>query len=95
MPTAHRRIQLTLTPELDRVLSDVAGLSGKPQATIVREMLVEALPGLQLWIDAVRIAESRPKEAARKMLGVLDAVSVEVDQLRLPLKQRRRRRKVR
>ena len=95
MPTPHRRLHVTLTPELEAVLTDLSGLTGRPQAALVRELLVEGLPGLQAMAEALRMAYSgKPREAVDQMLGVLERETREARQMGLELRQKRRRKRV-
>ena len=96
MSTPHRRLHVTLSPELETVLSDLSGLLNRPQAAIVREFLIEALPVLQETTEALRTAlQGKPTEAVEAMMGVLDRELVGMRQMQLEMraKQRRRRRK--
>ena len=95
MPTSHRRLHVTLTPELEQVLSDLAYLMDRPQAAIVRDLLIEALPGLQAMSDAMHEAmHGKPRGAVQQMLGLLDRTLAEGQQLSLEMKHKRRRKRV-
>ena len=95
MPTPYRRMHVTFTPDLETVLGELQALTGKRPATILRELLVEALPGLQAMVEAIRRAQQgAPAEAVEQMLGVLDREVAEARQLGLELRQKRRRKRV-
>ena len=94
MPTPYRRLHVTLTPELETVLGDLSALTGKGQATILREFLVGALPGLQAFAGALRdLQGGKRDQVVEQMLGTLDQAVSEGRQLSLAMKQKRRRRK--
>ena len=95
MPTPHRRMHVTLTPDLERVLGELQALTGKRPATILRELMVEALPGLQAMVEAIRRAQQgAPAEAVDQMLDHLDREVASARQMGLELRQKRRRKRV-
>lgn len=47
MPTVKKRLQITLSPELDRTVSGLSKVHGKPKAAIIREFLDDAEPSLR------------------------------------------------
>lgn len=47
MPTLKKRLQITLSPELDRTVSGLSRVHGKPKAAIIREFLDDAEPSLR------------------------------------------------
>jgi len=46
-----------------RLLGELSQLTGKPPATIVRELLDEAVPALEMTVEAFRNLQARPEEA--------------------------------
>jgi len=95
MPTPYRRLQLTLPPELDRVLEVLGRAVGKPQATVVRELLMDALPGLQGMADALVLAkEGKPQEAAQQIVDAANDASRTARQMGLDLRRRARSKRV-
>lgn len=56
MPTKKRRLQLSLDDDLDCALARLSKLVGRPQATIVHEMLRESLPVFIQTADALELA---------------------------------------
>lgn len=42
----HRRVYVTLTPDLDRAATRLARALGRPVSTVLREFLVEAVPAM-------------------------------------------------
>ena len=51
-----------------RLLSELQRLTGKPPATIVRELLDEAAPALEIMLEAYRGLHSTPNEAREAVL---------------------------
>ena len=96
MPTSpQNRIHVTLTPDLKRALMDLYALTGQRPATIVRGLLVEAVPALQEMASAIRRAqEGAPREAVDQMLQHLEREVTAARQLGLELRQKRRRKRV-
>jgi predicted DNA-binding protein len=88
MPTQFRRIQITIDPELNDVLSELAGLTGKPIATILRSWLREAVPHIAEALAAEQMARTAPKKAAARMATLSEGLVREVRQLAMPLKQK-------
>ena len=88
-------MHVTLTPDLERVLGELQALTGKRPATILRELMVEALPGLQAMVEAIRRAQQgAPAEAVDQMLDHLDREVASARQMGLELRQKRRRKRV-
>lgn len=61
----HRspRIQLTLAPEVMAVLSQISEATGTGKATLVAELMQEALPMLQATLEAIKHVKDAPREA--------------------------------
>lgn len=72
MPTKFRRLMLTLDPPLDAALARVSALMGKPQATICRELMSEAIPALDAMAKALEQARTQPKHAVAGMVDMLE-----------------------
>lgn len=47
MPSQKKRINLTVDDEINSLLDDLAELTGRPKATIIMDMLKEAVPTLK------------------------------------------------
>lgn len=67
MTTIAARLSVTPSPAAEPVLIELAKLTGKPKATIVRELLDEAMPALQMTLEALRVAKSHPERAQALM----------------------------
>lgn len=63
MPTIAARFSITPSPACEPIINELAKLLGKPKAAIVRELLDEAMPAMQLTLEAVRIAKTHPERA--------------------------------
>lgn len=55
-------MHVTPTEGTFRLLRELEKLTGKPPATMVREMLDEAAPALQMMVEALRRLAQRPGE---------------------------------
>ena len=67
MPAARPRLHVTPSETSSRLLAELSKLTGQPQATIIRELLDEAVPALQMAVDAFRVVHTRPDEAQAAM----------------------------
>lgn len=61
--TIEKRLNITPSPRTGPLLRELARLTGKGPATLVRELLDEAAPALEMAVQAFREIESRPQEA--------------------------------
>lgn len=64
---AHKRVSLSLTPEVHDALTETARLMGVSRSSLVNEMLSEGLPTLAEFLRAVRGAG--PTDAAMRLRG--------------------------
>ena len=87
MPSSKPRLILTLAPELQAAIDDLAEASGKPRATVVVELLGELTDQMHDLAKLMRHAKagnrSGVKKALRDLLG--GALAGVLDQ-QLPLK---------
>lgn len=67
MATIATRFSITPSPAVEPVLIELSRLLKRPKAAIVRELLDEAMPALQMTLEAVRIAKSHPERAQALM----------------------------
>lgn len=68
MPSQHRRLILTLPPEIDEAIDRCAAAFDKPRAGVVTDLLREMVPTLN---DLAKIAEhtkANRKSAAKRAL---------------------------
>ena len=62
MPRARPKLQVTPTESSGLLLAKLSKITGKGQATIVRELLDEASPALEMMLEAVEQLAKRPQE---------------------------------
>ena len=91
MPTDMRRLQIALPPDVDDALVRLHRISGKPQATIVRELLSDMVPVVLELAEAMEHATASPRESFAKLQKVLDQATVEARQAQLDLDAARKR----
>ncbi len=68
MPTKNRRINVTLTPELEEVVEGLAVALGTPRSKVILSFMEDALPALEMTLAAVREAQSGKEGMALKMV---------------------------
>lgn len=85
MPAARPRMHVTPTDHSFRLLAELSKLTGKAPATIVRELLEEAAPALEMTINAYRDIQKRPEEARAAVLRMAAEAQGMVNQALLDL----------
>lgn len=85
MPAARPRMHVTPTEETYHLLVRLATLTGKPHATIVRELLDEAAPALRMTVDALETLKDRPREARAAVARLAAEAHREIAQITLDL----------
>lgn len=85
MPAARPRIQVTPSDQAARLLGELSKLTGKGQATIIRELLDEAAPALQMTVDAFRQIQARPEEAQAAVMRLAAQAHATIAQTTLDL----------
>lgn len=61
----RRRVQVTLSQEHWEIVERVAALTGTGKATLLAEVFEQALPALNLTVQAIELAKKAPREAQR------------------------------
>lgn len=91
MPAARPRMHVTPSERVSLLLRELSQLIGKAPATIVRELLDEAAPALEMTLEAYRDIQKRPEEAqaavqrmAAKAHQVIAQASLDLDTDRKP-----------
>ena len=79
------RMQVTPTRTTFLLLKEMERLTGKPPATITRELLDEATPALEMAIDALKSLKMRPQAAMKAVDRMLDTAMLGAAQARLDL----------
>lgn len=85
MPAARPRMHVTPSENVHALIRELSRLTGKQPATIVRELLDEAVPALENAVTALRMLQERPQEAMRAVDRMIDGVVQDVTQARLDL----------
>lgn len=85
MPTIEKRISITPTTTVAPLLRELSELTGKPAATIVRELLDEAAPALLDTVKALRLVKSRPDQAIAAFQRMAAKAHGELAQLQLDM----------
>ena len=85
MPAARPRMQVTPSETVYRLLAAISELTGKPPATIVRELLDEAVPALEMTLEAFQTIRARPEEARAAVMRMAEQADQIVTQERLDL----------
>jgi predicted DNA-binding protein len=68
VPTKQRRMALTLKPNVEVALFDLADALGKPAATVASEILEEMVPQLEGLAKFARASKAGNKLAAKRAL---------------------------
>ena len=85
MPAARPRMHVTPSETVYRLLAELSRLTGKQPATIVRELLDEAAPALEVAVQAFRAVHTRPAEAQAAMARLSAKAINELTQAQLDL----------
>ena len=90
------RVNLTLTDEAIVILDRIGAVTGTGRATILREFILEALPGLSEIARALEMAQAKNMDAFKVLAKTIDQTVSDSQQLSLDIKRTRRqmRRKV-
>lgn len=60
----NKRVALTLTPDVDDVLTELSDLLGQPKTALITEILVDSLPTFKGVILAIKQTKQGQKELA-------------------------------
>jgi chemotaxis regulatin CheY-phosphate phosphatase CheZ len=80
---AHQnpRVNLTLPQDIYDMLGRMSAVTGQPRATIVRELLIDAKPHLDVIIQALILAKQEKLEAMESLVPTLERLSNEAKDL--------------
>lgn len=95
MPSKAPRIQVTLDPEAQKAVSELAELTSRSRSAVVGELVDMALPALLTMLDAIRLAKRQPLEAQRLLNRYANQATAELSQAQLEFDQSIDRRTVR
>lgn len=84
------RVNLTLPAEVVAVLDRIANATGTGRATMVREVLIDGLPGLADMATALEMAQKKNADGFKLLAKGIDAAVSEGQQLSLDIKRKRR-----
>jgi hypothetical protein len=100
--TRSPRLQVTLSEEVMTVLREMSEATGQGMGTIVSELMVEALPAMQLALQAIGVIKESPREAQRMLARFSNEATMKLAQEQLsfddlistsPAPKRQKRRK--
>jgi predicted DNA-binding protein len=78
-------MQVTPSDKGYRLLQELSKLTGKAPATIVRELLDEAAPALEMSLEAFRTIQERPEQAQAAVARLIQQANVVIAQASLDL----------
>lgn len=84
------RVNLTLTPELDRVLERISAAAGTGKASFIREWLITSMPALAGLATALEQAQAGNLEVFGTMAQVVSDSREQLDQAELNFDRTRR-----
>lgn len=85
MPPSHRRLALTLAPEVDQMLREIAEISGASPASFVSGLLFELLPQLQTIKEGLLQAQKSREDAFKALQAMVTASHSQVEQMDLAM----------
>jgi hypothetical protein len=85
------RVNLTLPPECVSVLDRIGSFTGAGRATIVRELMLEALPAFAEMARAMELAKAKDPSAYKVMSELLDSTLSAGQKVSQDIKTTRRR----
>ena len=85
MPAARPRMHVTPSETAYKLLQELSALTGDGMATIVRELLDEAVPALETAVLAIREVKRRPDQAQAAMARLATTAIRDLTQAQLDL----------
>jgi predicted DNA-binding protein len=85
------RVNLTLPADAVAVLDRIAAATGTGRATMLREVVIDGLPGLRDMATALELAQQKNTDAFKVMAKAIGNAANEADQLLLDIKRTSRR----
>lgn len=83
--TIEKRINVTPSPTVGPLLRELSRLTGKGPATLIREMLDEAVPALVETVAALKLIKRRPEAAQAALARVANRAQMDLAQAQLDL----------
>lgn len=91
MPRPRNRLNVTLSPEVMRALSDLSEVSGIAASSFVATVMNDSLPVIEAMTQAFRQAKAAPLKAAETMQDVMQRTIFSAAQESLALSERARK----
>lgn len=85
MPAARPRMHVTPSETVYRLLQELSALTGDAPATVVRELLDEAVPALETAVAALQELKRRPEQAQAAMARLANTAIRDLTQAQLDL----------
>ena len=85
MPAARPRMHVTPSETVYRLLQELSALTGDAPATVVRELLDEAVPALETAVAALQELKRRPEQAQAAMARLATTAIRDLTQAQLDL----------
>ncbi len=83
-----KRIALSLPPESDAVITKLSKLVNTPKTAIITELVVQALPHIELAIKAIEESKkNQVEQAIQTVAGFLQEASMQVNQAHIEFGQ--------
>jgi len=79
MPTPNPRINVTLRPELDAAIAELAALQGSSKSAVVRELLEQVEPMMRRVASLLRYASTAQKSWQANFLAELESAQSQVE----------------
>lgn len=90
MKRKSKRVALTLSPEIDDVITGISKATNTPKTAIITELLRDTLPAFQQVLDAIEEAKRGQQELAVQMMTeFLGKASLSLNQAHLDLGEMR------
>lgn len=81
-----KRIALSLSAENDKVISELAKLTGNSKTTIVNSLVTEAIPAFRIAVEALnKVKEGQQDIAVNAIIELVKDISGEINQATLDL----------
>ena len=81
------RINLTIPPDVIETLDRIVAAVGSGRASVIREFLIEAHPGLVEMAHALELAKNQQAEAYTVLARAMETASENAHQLSLDIKR--------
>jgi hypothetical protein len=83
-----KRIQVPVTPELEKAISDFAAVTNSSNAAVCASLLAEVAPTLVEMTKAMMLVKQAPAAAARSMASIVESKVAEANQFSLDMEKK-------